>query len=49
MNLLLVIIISFEKVCVCYGCHDFLQRAMDFVEVSIVTVQENVFRIHFKI
>ena len=32
---------------VCYGCHDSMQRAGNFIDVAIATVKGNDFRIHF--
>ena len=32
---------------VCNGCHDLMQKAMNLNDVTIVTVKENDYRIHF--
>ena len=31
----------------CNGCHDLMQRAMNFNDVAIVYIKENNYRIHF--
>ena len=31
----------------CNGCHDFMQKAMNFNDVAIVSVKGNDYRIHF--
>ena len=31
----------------CNGCHDLMQKAMDFNNVAIVYIKENAYRIHF--
>ena len=31
----------------CHGCHDLMQKAMSFNDVSIVSVKGNDYRIHF--
>ena len=33
--------------CLCNGCHDLMQKAMSFNDVSIVYVKGNAYRIHF--
>ena len=32
----------------CNGCHDLMQKAMNFNNVAIVYVKENAYRIHFR-
>ena len=31
----------------CNGCHDLMQKAMNFNDVAIVSIKENEYRIHF--
>ena len=31
----------------CYGCHDLMQKAINFNNVAIFSVKENDYRIHF--
>ena len=31
----------------CNGCHDLMQKAMNFNDVAIVSIKENDYRIHF--
>ena len=31
----------------CNGCHDLMQKVMDFNDVAIVSIKENDYRIHF--
>ena len=31
----------------CNGCHDLMQKAMNFDDVAIVSIKENDYRIHF--
>ena len=31
----------------CNGCHDLMQKAMNFNDIAIVSVKENDYRIHF--
>ena len=31
----------------CNGCHDFMQKAINFNEVAIVSIKGNDYRIHF--
>ena len=33
--------------CLCNGCHDLMQKAMNFNDVAIVSVKRNDCRIHF--
>ena len=37
---------NYEKY-LCNGCHDFLQKAMNFNDVAIVSIKGNDYRIHF--
>ena len=32
---------------VCNGCHDLMQKAMSFIDVAIVSVKGNGYRIYF--
>ena len=32
----------------CNGCHDLMQKAMNFNDVAIFSIKENDYRIHFK-
>ena len=32
---------------VCNGCHDFIQKAMNFNDVDVVSITGNDYRIHF--
>ena len=32
---------------ICHGCHDLMQRAMNFNDVAIVSIKGNHYRIHF--
>ena len=33
--------------CFCDGCHDLMQKAMNFNDVAIVSVKGNYYRMHF--
>ena len=37
---------SYEP-CLCNGCHDLMQKAMDFNDVAIVSIKGNDYRINF--
>ena len=37
---------NYEKY-LCNGCHDLMQKAMNFNDVAIVSIKENDYRIHF--
>ena len=37
---------NYEK-CLCNGCHDLMQKAMNFNDVAIVSIKGNDYRIHF--
>ena len=34
--------------CVCNACHDLIQKAMNFNDVTIVSIKENDYRIHME-
>ena len=38
--------VSYEP-CLCNGCHDLMQNAMNFNDVAIVSVKGSDYRIHF--
>ena len=37
---------NYEKY-LCSGCHDLMQKAMNFNDVAIVSIKENDYRVHF--
>ena len=39
-------IFNYEK-CLCNGCHDLMQKAMNFNDFAIVSIKGNDYRIHF--
>ena len=35
------------ELCLCSGCHDLMQKAMNFNNIAIEFIKENTYRIHF--